>query len=111
MLTRVIMAQKRALTIALHLQMKQALIDDHMSFFKSRGQYEKLKVPWKRGIIYYGPPGNGKTVSIKATMNMLYKLKDPVPTLYVRSLVSWMGPEAALSMIFSGARAMAPCYL
>ncbi|EHA57795.1 ATP-dependent Zn protease [Pyricularia oryzae 70-15] len=97
--------------VILDPSMKQALIDDHMSFFKSRGQYEKLKVPWKRGIIYYGPPGNGKTVSIKATMNMLYKLKDPVPTLYVRSLVSWMGPEAALSMIFSGARAMAPCYL
>lgn len=98
-------------SVILDPSMKQALIDDHMSFFKSRDQYQKLKVPWKRGIIYYGPPGNGKTVSIKATMNMLYSLKDPVPTLYVRSLVSFMGPEGSLAAIFGKAREMAPCYL
>ena len=68
--------------------MKKAIIDDHMSFYASRDTYARLKVPWKRGVIYYGPPGNGKTISIKATMHMLYKLKDPVPTLYVRSLDS-----------------------
>lgn len=67
---------------------KKAVIDDHMRFFDSRRDYEKLKVPWKRGLIYYGPPGNGKTISIKAMMNQLYHLKDPIPTLYVRSLQS-----------------------
>lgn len=67
---------------------KKAVIDDHMRFFNSRRDYEKLKVPWKRGLIYYGPPGNGKTISIKAMMNQLYHLKDPIPTLYVRSLQS-----------------------
>lgn len=67
---------------------KKAVIDDHMRFFDSRQDYERLKVPWKRGLIYYGPPGNGKTISIKAMMNQLYHLKDPIPTLYVRSLQS-----------------------
>lgn len=68
--------------------MKSAIIEDHTSFFDSRDTYARLKVPWKRGIIYHGPPGNGKTISIKATMHMLYDREDPVPTLYVRSLAS-----------------------
>jgi hypothetical protein len=74
--------------VILDPDMKKAIIDDHLSFYKSRETYDKLKVSWKRGIIYHGPPGNGKTISIKATMKMLYDLKEPVPTLYVRSLVS-----------------------
>jgi transitional endoplasmic reticulum ATPase len=60
-------------------------------------------------------------------MHSLYKRKDPVPTLYVKSLVryahlstgrvprltihSYMGPEYSLSMIFGQARRYAPCYL
>ncbi|KAJ3553044.1 hypothetical protein NPX13_g10974 [Xylaria arbuscula] len=91
--------------------MKAAIIEDHTSFFDSRDQYSRLKVPWKRGIIYHGPPGNGKTISIKATMHMLYEREQPVPTLYVRSLVSYGGPERALNDIFTKARQYAPCYL
>ena len=74
--------------VILDPDMKKSLIEDHLSFFSSRPTYDGLKVPWKRGIIYYGPPGNGKTISIKATMKMLYDLKEPIPTLYVRTLTS-----------------------
>ncbi|KAI1419814.1 ATPase [Xylaria sp. FL1777] len=91
--------------------MKKAIIDDHVSFFESRDTYGRLKVPWKRGIIYHGPPGNGKTISIKATMHMLYARKEPIPTLYVRSLFSYGGPERALMDVFQKARQFAPCYL
>ncbi|UKZ86844.1 uncharacterized protein TrAFT101_002668 [Trichoderma asperellum] len=98
-------------SVILDQQMKDALIEDHLSFFRSRATYDRLKVPWKRGIIYYGPPGNGKTISIKATMNMLYHLKQPVTTLYVRSLNSFYGPEKSIDMVFSKAREFAPCYL
>jgi len=68
--------------------MKKAIIHDHLSFFDSRDSYARLKVPWKRGVIYYGPPGNGKTISIKAMMHTLYAQKDPIPSLYVRNLIS-----------------------
>lgn len=54
------------------------------NFFDGRDTYENLKVPWKRGIIYYGPPGNGKTISIKAMMHSLYqrgKVRMAVPIL------------------------------
>ncbi|KAK3986401.1 putative ATPase [Cladorrhinum sp. PSN332] len=91
--------------------MKKMIIDDHTAFFDGRDQYERLKVPWKRGVIYWGPPGNGKTISIKAMMHTLYSRKDPVPALYVRSFFSWAGPEYAISAIFSKARQFAPCYL
>lgn len=91
--------------------MKQAVIDDHLSFFRSRDTYAGLKVPWKRGLIYHGPPGNGKTISIKATMNMLYRLTPQVPTLYVRTLASWAGPERSVHQVFELARRYAPCYL
>lgn len=91
--------------------MKKAVIEDHLSFFRSRDTYTGLKVPWKRGIIYYGPPGNGKTISIKATMNMLYRQTPEIPTLYVRTLASWAGPEFSVRQIFAQARRYAPCYL
>ncbi|KAK1752006.1 putative ATPase [Echria macrotheca] len=96
--------------VILDEDMKKAIIKDHRSFFDSREAYDSLKVPWKRGLIYYGPPGNGKTISIKATMHMLYEQKK-IPSLYVRNFVSWMGPEYAIATIFALARRTAPCYL
>lgn len=97
--------------------MKKALIADVENFFDNQDTYARLQVPWKRGIIYYGPPGNGKTISIKAMMHSLYQRGQDgddrlaVPTLYVRSLSSYGGPEYALKMIFAKARQEAPCYL
>jgi len=97
--------------VILDPSMKEAIIDDHNSFFDSRETYKGLQVPWKRGIIYYGPPGNGKTISVKATMRMLYERKPTVHTLYVRSLRSYMGPEFSIKQVFAKAREFAPCYL
>ncbi|KAI1075404.1 ATPase [Whalleya microplaca] len=97
--------------VILDPDMKKTIIEDHVSFFNSRETYDNLSVPWKRGIIYYGPPGNGKTISIKAMMHTLYSRKDPIPTLYVRSLASFSGPEYAIKQIFEKARQFAPCYL
>lgn len=98
--------------VILDPDMKASIIDDHLSFFASRDTYEQLRVPWKRGIIYHGPPGNGKTISIKAMMNTLYQQKPvSVPTLYVRSLFSYQGPEYSIKQVFGKARQLAPCYL
>ena len=44
--------------VILDENMKKAIIGDVTKFFDGRASYEKLSVPWKRGIIYYGPPGN-----------------------------------------------------
>ena len=75
--------------VILDEDMKQNIRADIEGFFSARESYTKLKVPWKRGIIFYGPPGNGKTISIKAMMSTLYNQKPTsIPTLYVRSLKS-----------------------
>jgi transitional endoplasmic reticulum ATPase len=97
--------------VILDEDMKKAIIRDHLSFFSSRDTYDELRVPWKRGLIYYGPPGNGKTISIKAMMHTLYTQKQPIPALYVRNFSSWAGPEQAIGEIFELARRFAPCYL
>jgi AAA+ superfamily predicted ATPase len=103
--------------VILDEDMKKALVADVENFFDSQDVYQKLKVPWKRGVIYYGPPGNGKTISIKAMMHSLYERgangdsRMSVPTLYVRSLSSYAGPEYSLAQIFGKARQEAPCYL
>jgi transitional endoplasmic reticulum ATPase len=87
------------------------LRDDVERFFGARKEYEELGVPWKRGVIFHGPPGNGKTVSVKATMHKLYDREVPVPTLYVKTLASFAPPEFSLGEIFLKARQEAPCYL
>ena len=98
--------------VILEESMKNAIINDVDTFFDSRDTYERLRVPWKRGVIYYGPPGNGKTISIKAMMHMLYKRKPQIPTLYVKSLANFFGiPEISIDDIFRLARRSAPCYL
>ena len=97
--------------VILDPKMKRAIIGVVDTFFNSQDKYKKLKVPWKRGIIYYGPPGNGKTISIKAMMHSLSDCPDPIPTLYVRSLTSYSGPERSIQTIFTKARQTAPCFL
>ena len=69
--------------------MKEKLVNDVEGFFDCGHNYKEFSVPWKRGIIFHGLPGTGKTISIKALMNALYKRTDPIPTLYVKSLAGW----------------------
>lgn len=97
--------------VILDEDMKVDLQDTVERFFDSQEQYERLRVPWKRGVIFYGPPGNGKTISIKATMHTLYKRKPPVPTLYVKTLISFVPSVFSIESIFRKARQEAPCYL
>ena len=70
--------------VILDPSMKKELTNVSGRFFDSKDVYEDLGVPWKRGLIFYGPAGNGKTISIKALMHTLADRKDSIPTLYVR---------------------------
>ncbi|TKA75839.1 hypothetical protein B0A55_04382 [Friedmanniomyces simplex] len=74
--------------------MKETLINDVHSFFDNRAVYEEVSVPWKRGIIFHGTPGCGKTISIKALMHSLQE-----KNVY------------SIRNIFTQARVMAPCLL
>lgn len=70
--------------VILDEDLKVELQDVAARFFDSKKVYERYGVPWKRGLIFHGPPGNGKTVSLKALMKTLYDRKPAIPTLYVK---------------------------
>jgi len=93
--------------------LKSTIRRDVGSFFKNKSTYDNLGIPWKRGIILYGPSGNGKRTSLKAIMKDLYYSLEvsPIPTLYVRPFKTGGGNENALRMIFEKARSVAPCML
>jgi len=87
--------------------LKQQIQKDFEQFFSSRAVYERYQIPWKRGAIFIGPPGNGKTHSLKALINQLDK-----PCLYIRSFKSDDETEEEnMSEVFKRARMSAPCVL
>ena len=86
---------------------KQEIQDDFKQFFDSREIYEKYKIPWKRGVLLIGPPGNGKTHTVKALINWLDK-----PCLYVKSIKTHYGtPQSNLYKVFQRARETTPCII
>ena len=94
--------------VILNEDMKKTITDLMHKFFDSKDIYKDLGVPWKRGVIFHGPAGNGKTISIKALMHSLFKkYEDSIPSLYVKSAPrTW-----DIRNIFQTARYQAPCLL
>ncbi|KAK4496980.1 hypothetical protein PRZ48_011429 [Zasmidium cellare] len=88
---------------------KDGIINDVHTFFDNRSLYEDFGVQWKRGIIFHGHPGCGKTITIKALMKSLQDRN--VASLYVKSFKARQGPQYAIREIFEKARTMAPCLL
>ncbi len=66
--------------LVLPATLKEQIQNDFQQFLDSREVYDQYKIPWKRGAIFIGPPGNGKTHTLKALINQL-----GTPCLYVRS--------------------------
>ncbi|CAL1701102.1 unnamed protein product [Somion occarium] len=90
-------------------EFKTNLKKDIYGFFDSEALYKSLSIPWKRGIIMFGPPGNGKTISMKAIIKDC-DIKGYTP-LYVKSFQHWMGDEGGMAEVFGKARQMAPCVI
>lgn len=58
-------------TLALDPEKKQEIIEDLVTFSKSRDYYARIGKAWKRGYLLYGPPGTGKSTMIAAMANLL----------------------------------------
>jgi hypothetical protein len=87
--------------------LRQEIIDDFRTFLAGREDYARLGVPWKRGVLFLGPPGNGKTLCLRGVLGML-----DLPTLYVQSFRSrYDTDERNIEEIFDRARRIAPCAL
>ena len=87
--------------------LKETIWRDFSQFFSSRELYEQHKIPWKRGVLFNGPPGNGKSHTVKALVNDL-----GVPCLYVKSLKNSNSTEhSSIRAVFKRARDTTPCVL
>ena len=65
----------------------------------------------KRGLIFHGSPGNGKTTTAKVLMKALMARTESVPTLVVKTLAQRFGSQMSVRQIFTKARQTAPCLL
>ncbi|MDZ8186162.1 MAG: ATP-binding protein [Nostoc sp. ChiSLP02] len=93
--------------LILHGNLKEDIQDDLNAFFASRETYAAYGVPWKRGILFIGSPGNGKTHTVKALINQMQQ-----PCLYVKSFKSEYDTDSEnIRKVFKQARQSAPCIL
>jgi len=93
--------------LLLPADLKREIREDFARFFGSREVYERYRIPWKRGVLLIGPPGNGKTHTVKALINETRK-----PCLYVKSFKGWYGTDHdRIRQVFKHARKTAPCFV
>lgn len=59
-------------TMAMEPDKKQEIMEDLVTFTKSRDFYARIGKAWKRGYLLYGPPGTGKSTMIAAMANFLH---------------------------------------
>lgn len=88
-------------------ELKDEIRRDVERFFAARATYERFGVPWKRGLVFIGPPGNGKTHALKSLINATGK-----PCLYVKSFeCGYQTEHETIRGVFGRARRSAPCLL
>jgi len=58
-------------TMALEPEKKKEIIEDLVTFSKSKDFYARIGKAWKRGYLLHGPPGTGKSTMIAAMANLL----------------------------------------
>lgn len=90
--------------LILPAKLKREIQDDFANFFASHELYDQYRIPWKRGVLLIGPPGNGKTHTVKALINQMKQ-----PCLYVKSFKScWGTDHDRIRNVFKRARATTP---
>lgn len=85
----------------------QALSADLKRFLAAKAHYARAKAPWKRGLLFLGPPGNGKTHAVKSLLR-----ESGLPCIYVKSFSGKrIDPHDTIPKVFDRARDLAPVVL
>lgn len=84
------------------------VMNDIISFFKpeTKKLYESMEIAYKRGIIIYGPPGNGKSAMIREIIRTIPKITKivinpnvPAPTRILDALLKALNGKPAIVII------------
>ncbi len=87
--------------------LKEQVRGDLDRFFNARETYKSYGIPWKRGVLLVGPPGNGKTHAVKALINHM-----GIACLYVKSFkAEYRSEHSLIRDVFKRARDTTPCVL
>lgn len=89
-------------SVALPEIQKSRIVDDLAFFLEAEGRYNRLAIPWHRGYMFHGPPGTGKTSTVKAlashfNLDLWYiSLADLKAEASLLGLLAEVGPRSIL---------------
>lgn len=86
-------------SVALHKDQKDDILADARLFFDSKAWYESVGLPWRRGYLLYGPPGNGKSTLVTALAS---ELDRPIYIMNVSDLKSDLAAMDAFNSVPEG---------
>ena len=86
---------------------KDEIVADFKRFLASKENYDHYGAPWKRGVLFTGPPGNGKTHFIRALISEL-----GIPCFYVKSFETRdQLDNTGIQNVYATVRGTSPCIL
>ena len=70
-------------SVVMNSETKDLIISDLNKFIDDKEWYNEMNIPWRRGYLLYGPPGNGKSSLVSAVAS---KLDYPIHVINLKQV-------------------------